>query len=290
MQIHRLPGSGGNPDRFSGTAAELDSSDLVFSPTPVLPAIAECGAIDQHFRSSGAGCGNFGRLCLDRRSEQDHRGRLSMKVNKLRMFPLYRYSRGDWCNFCVSQEQAMRPANSKPILSAWQICKICLGALASSSDLALPQANATRIFRISAPVSRSVPLLWLAGRSPDCSFSHSSATTPIGPGRASAGAARTFLVGAALAAATLIAMPNATTLWMAVLVAVDSRRLTRISRWGRFALSSPTRCRPSSASTGYLMYMFFASVGAVGRQPAALGDGVDLACHRLAPSGKSAIR
>jgi len=39
---------------------------------------------------------------------------------------------------------------SKPRLNSWQICSICLGAFGIHFGIALPQANATRIFQVSA--------------------------------------------------------------------------------------------------------------------------------------------
>ena len=52
---------------------------------------------------------------------------------------------------------------SKPHLSAWQVCSICLGAFGIQFGFALPQANATRIFQNLGASLDSVPLLWLAG-------------------------------------------------------------------------------------------------------------------------------
>ncbi len=71
-----------------------------------------------------------------------------------------------------------------------------------------------------------------------------------------------FLVGAALAAATLIAMPNAMTLWMAALslwILDASLNLTM----GPFRAFVADQMSAEQRSSGYLMYMFFASVGAV---------------------------
>ena len=52
--------------------------------------------------------------------------------------------------------------HSKPILSAWQVSKICLGAFGIQFGFALPQANATRIFQNLGASLEAVPLLWLA--------------------------------------------------------------------------------------------------------------------------------
>jgi len=111
----------------------------------------------------------------------------------------------------------MHPAHSKPTLSAWQVCKICLGAFGIQFGFALPQANATRIFQNLGASLDSVPLLWLAGPitgllvQPLVGYYSDRTWTRFGRRRPY------FLAGAALAAMTLIAMPNAMTLWMAAL-------------------------------------------------------------------------
>ena len=52
---------------------------------------------------------------------------------------------------------------TKPLLSAWQVTHICIGAFGIQFGFALPQANATRIFQNLGASLDSVPLLWLAG-------------------------------------------------------------------------------------------------------------------------------
>ena len=156
----------------------------------------------------------------------------------------------------------MHPAQSKPILSAWQVCKICLGAFGIQFGFALPQANATRIFQNLGASLDSVPLLWLAGPitgllvQPLVGYYSDRTWTRFGRRRPY------FLVGAALAAMTLIAMPNAMTLWMAALslwILDASLNLTM----GPFRAFVADQMSAEQRSNGYLMYMFFASVGAV---------------------------
>jgi hypothetical protein len=94
---------------------------------------------------------------------------------------------------------------SKPHLPASQIFSMCVGAFGIQFGFALPQANATRNFQNLGASLDNVRLLWLAG--------------PI----------------TGLIIQPLVAMPNATTLWMAVLtlwvlvVGYDNNLLSRLS-------------------------------------------------------------
>ncbi len=151
---------------------------------------------------------------------------------------------------------------SKPHLSHWQIFSICLGAFGIQFGFALPQANATRIFQNLGASLDNVPLLFLAGPitglivQPLVGYYSDRTWTRYGRRRPY------FLVGAALAAAALVAMPNATTLWIAVLmlwVLDASLNFTM----GPFRAFVADQMSAEQRSTGYLMYMFFASVGAV---------------------------
>jgi maltose/moltooligosaccharide transporter len=151
---------------------------------------------------------------------------------------------------------------SKPHLSSWHICSICLGAFGIQFGFALPQANATRIFQtLGAPLD-IVPLLFLAGPitglivQPLVGYYSDRTWTRFGRRRPY------FLAGAMLAAVTLAVMPNATTLWIAVLmlwVLDASLNFTM----GPFRAFVADQMSAEQRATGYLMYMFFASVGAV---------------------------
>jgi len=151
---------------------------------------------------------------------------------------------------------------SKPQLSAWQICSICLGAFGIQFGFALPQANATRIFQNLGASLDSVPLLFLAGPitglivQPLVGYYSDRTWTRLGRRRPY------FLTGAGLAAATLMIMPNATTLWVAVLMlwVLDASLNFTMGPYRAFVADQmPVEQR----ATRYLMYMFFASVGAV---------------------------
>jgi maltose/moltooligosaccharide transporter len=151
---------------------------------------------------------------------------------------------------------------AKPKLDAWQICKICIGAFGLQFGFALPQANATRIFQNLGASLETVPLLWLAGPitglivQPLVGYYSDRTWTSFGRRRPY------FLTGAALVAAAMVAMPNATTLWTAMLMLwlLDASQNFTMGPYRAFVADQmPAEQR----ATGYLMYMFFASVGAV---------------------------
>jgi maltose/moltooligosaccharide transporter len=152
--------------------------------------------------------------------------------------------------------------DSKPQLDAWQVCKICVGAFGLQFGFALPQANATRIFQNLGASLDSVPLLWLAGPitglivQPLVGYYSDRTWTRFGRRRPY------FLTGATLAAAAMIAMPNAATLWTAMFMLwlLDASVNFTMGPYRAFVADQMST---TQRSTGYLMYMFFASVGAV---------------------------
>jgi len=151
---------------------------------------------------------------------------------------------------------------SKPHLSAWHVCKICIGAFGIQFCFALPQANATRIFQNLGASLDTVPLLWLAGPitgllvQPLVGYYSDRTWTRFGRRRPY------FLIGAALAAGMLIAMPNAAALWMAVLTLWILDASVNFTM-GPFRAFVADQLSAEQRATGYLMYMFFASLGAV---------------------------
>jgi len=151
---------------------------------------------------------------------------------------------------------------SKPPLTTWQLCKLCIGAFGIQFGFALPQANGTRIFQNLGVSDDSLPLLWLAGPitglvvQPLVGYFSDRTWTRFGRRRPY------FLAGALLAAIALAAMPNALTLWTAacMLWMLDaSQNLSMGPYRAVVADQMPAEQRP----TGFLTYMFFASVGAV---------------------------
>ena len=157
-----------------------------------------------------------------------------------------------------------------------------MGAFGIQFGFALPQANATRIFQNLGASLENVPLLWLAGPitglivQPLVGYYSDRTWTRFGRRRPY------FLIGAALAAGMLIAMPNATTLWMAVLIFGCWMRRS-ISPWGRSARSSPTSCRRTTRHGLFHLHVL-CEPGRGGRQPVALG--VRAAGRVDAPAGE----
>ncbi len=150
----------------------------------------------------------------------------------------------------------------KPHLTHWQIFCVCVGAFGIQFGFALPQANATRIFQNLGASLDSVPLLWLAGPitglivQPLVGYYSDRTWTRFGRRRPY------YLLGALLAACALIGMPNATTLWTAMCMywLLDASINFTMGPYRAFVADQmPVEQR----ATGYLMYMFFASIGAV---------------------------
>lgn len=152
--------------------------------------------------------------------------------------------------------------DSKPHLTAWQICTICVGAFGIQFGFALPNANATRIFQNLGATLDSVPLLWLAGPitglivQPLVGYLSDRTWSRYGRRRPY------FVLGAALGAATLIVMPNASILLTAVLMLwlLDASLNFTMGPFRAFVADQTSI---EQRSTGYLAYMFFASLGAV---------------------------
>jgi len=151
---------------------------------------------------------------------------------------------------------------SKPQLSAWQIGTICLGAFGIQFGFALPQANNTRIFQNLGASLDTVPLLWLAGPitglivQPLVGYYSDRTWTRFGRRRPY------FLAGAALAACAMVAMPNATTLWLAMLTLWLLDASVNCSM-GPYRAVVADQMSAAQRPTGFLAYMFFASIGAV---------------------------
>ena len=147
-------------------------------------------------------------------------------------------------------------------MSPWQVCQLCVGAFGIQFCFALPQANATRIFQNLGASLDSVPLLWLAGPitglivQPLVGYYSDRTWTRFGRRRPY------FLAGAAFAACALIAMPNAGTLLAAMLMLwmLDASVNFTMGPYRAFVAD---QMPADQRSTGYLMYMFFASIGAV---------------------------
>jgi len=104
---------------------------------------------------------------------------------------------------------------SKPRLSFWQIWNISFGFLGIQFGWALQAANLSRIFQTLGAEINEIAILWIAapvtgllvqpiiGHMSDRTWNRLGRRRPF------------FLVGAILASAALIVMPNSTALWMA---------------------------------------------------------------------------
>ena len=150
----------------------------------------------------------------------------------------------------------------KSPLGLWQICLLCVGAFGIQFGFALPQANATRIFQNLGSSLDHVPLLWLAGPITGLIVQplvgYYSDRTWTGAGRRRP----YYLSGALLAAFALVAMPNAATLWVAMLMFWLLDASINFTM-GPYRALVADQLSQQQRSTGFLVYMFFASVGAV---------------------------
>jgi maltose/moltooligosaccharide transporter len=150
----------------------------------------------------------------------------------------------------------------KPRLTPAQIGLLCLGAFGIQFGFALPQANATRIFQNLGATLETVPLLWLAGPitgllvQPLVGYYSDHTWTRFGRRRPY------ILAGTLLAATALVAMPNASTLIGAMLMfwLLDASVNCTM---GPFRALVADQLPGEQRANGYLLYMFFASIGAV---------------------------
>ena len=104
---------------------------------------------------------------------------------------------------------------SKPRLSFWQIWNMSFGFLGIQFGFALQNANVSRIFETLGASIDSIPILWIAapvtgliiqpiiGHMSDKTWNKLGRRRPF------------FLIGALLASAAIIFMPNSPTLWVA---------------------------------------------------------------------------
>src|SRR3954467_12569133 len=103
----------------------------------------------------------------------------------------------------------------KPRLSFWQIWNMSFGFFGIQFAFGLQQANMSNIFKNLGAKTEDIPILWLAapltglivqpiiGSASDRTWGRLGRRRPY------------FLIGAVLSSLALIAMPNASSLWMA---------------------------------------------------------------------------
>lgn len=150
----------------------------------------------------------------------------------------------------------------KPRLSFWQIWNMSFGFLGIQFGFALQNANVSRIFETLGAKIEDIPILWIAapvtGLIVQPIIGHMSDNTWNRLGRRRP----YFLVGAILASAALIIMPNSPTLWVAagMLWIMDASINISMEPFRAFVGDM----LPSEQRTiGFSMQSFFIGTGAV---------------------------
>ena len=151
---------------------------------------------------------------------------------------------------------------SKPRLSFWQIWNMSFGFLGIQFGFALQNANVSRIFETLGASIDSIPILWIAapvtgliiqpiiGHWSDKTWNKLGRRRPF------------FLVGALLASAAIIFMPNSPTLWVAagMLWIMDASINISMEPFRAFVGDM----LPSEQRTvGFSMQSFFIGIGAI---------------------------
>ncbi|MBI4646023.1 MAG: MFS transporter, partial [Bacteroidia bacterium] len=150
----------------------------------------------------------------------------------------------------------------KPRLKFWQIWNMSFGFLGIQFGFALQNANVSRIFQtLGADIDR-IPVLWLAapitGLIIQPIIGHLSDNTWGWLGRRRP----YFLVGALLASAALLVMPNSPALWVAagMLWIMDASINISMEPFRAFVGDN---LPPEQRTTGFAMQSFFIGTGAV---------------------------
>jgi maltose/moltooligosaccharide transporter len=151
---------------------------------------------------------------------------------------------------------------SKPRLSFWQIWNMSFGFLGIQFGFALQNANVSRIFETLGASIDAIPILWIAapvtglivqpiiGHMSDKTWNRLGRRRPF------------FLVGALLASAAIIFMPNSPTLWVAagMLWIMDASINISMEPFRAFVGDM----LPSEQRTvGFSMQSFFIGIGAI---------------------------
>jgi maltose/moltooligosaccharide transporter len=150
----------------------------------------------------------------------------------------------------------------KPTLGFWQIWNMCFGFLGIQFGFALQNANVSRIFQSLGASIDELPILWLAAPvtglvvQPIIGYLSDRTWGRLGRRRPY------FLVGALLATAALVVMPNSPYLWIAagMLWILDASINISMEPFRALVgdmLPDRQRCR------GYSMQSWFIGVGAV---------------------------
>jgi maltose/moltooligosaccharide transporter len=151
---------------------------------------------------------------------------------------------------------------TKPKLSGFQIWNMCFGFLGIQIGFDLQNGNVSRIFQTLGAEIDALPILWIAapltGLIVQPIIGHLSDKTWTRLGRRRP----YFLVGAVLASAALIVMPNAPALWVAAGTLWIMDAALNITMEPTRALVGDNLAA-SQRTTGYAMQSFFVGIGAV---------------------------
>lgn len=151
---------------------------------------------------------------------------------------------------------------AKPQLRFVQIWNMCFGFLGLQFGFALQNANVSRIFQTLGARLDEIPALWIAAPltgllvQPVVGYLSDRTWTRLGRRRPY------FVVGAALAAAALVAMPRSSALWVAaaLLWVLDASINVSMEPFRAFV---GDQLGPAQRATGYAMQSFFIGIGAV---------------------------
>jgi maltose/moltooligosaccharide transporter len=152
--------------------------------------------------------------------------------------------------------------HTKPQLAFWQIWNMCFGFLGLQFGFALQNANVSRIFQTLGAGLEQVPVLWIAAPftglvvQPLIGYFSDRTWTRLGRRRPY------FVGGALLAAAALVCMPRAPSLWVAaaLLWLLDGSINISMEPFRAFV---GDQLPPVQRPAGYAMQSFFIGLGAV---------------------------
>src|SRR5262245_55566024 len=150
----------------------------------------------------------------------------------------------------------------RPPLSFWQIWNMSFGFLGIQFGWALQMANMSAIYEYLGAEAHQIPILWLAapltGLLVQPAIGHMSDRTWNRLGRRRP----YFLVGALLASAALVAMPNVSALWMAagLLWVMDASINISMEPFRAFVADL---LAPEQRTRGFAMQALFIGLGAV---------------------------
>ncbi len=159
-------------------------------------------------------------------------------------------------------EAPKEDAMQRPRLDFWRIFGVSFGFFGIQVGFALQSANATRIFQSLGASLDSLPILWIAGPvtglfvQPIVGYLSDRTWTFLGRRRPF------ILVGAILTSLSLIVMPNASHLWVAVLTLwlLDASLNTATEPFRAYVADT---LRAEQRSLGYAMQGVFIGAGAV---------------------------